>query len=198
MQVGTHDEAARSAFVAQGFREFLTIVLGALPLPEPARGAAAVRQASADDLDAMVALARVQHAHHAAPPMSLPPPAGDDAAERARQQSLLDDPRAGVWLARDGERVVGMLVLQPPGTTFSRVHLPEATVHLPDAVVVPEARGRGIGSALLAEALGWVHAIGYRHVVLHVHAANAPARRFWAAHGLRTVAHQLVRPAVTS
>ncbi len=198
VQVGAHDVAAQSAFAALGFRDLLTIALAALPVSAGTPGAAAIRQAGLDDLDAMVALARLQQAHHAAPPMSLPPPEGDDDAERARQQRLLDDPRTGVWLARDGRRVVGMLVLQPPGAIFSRLHLPEAAVHLPEAIVVPDARGRGVASALLVEALGWVHAIGYRHVALHVHAANAPARRFWAARGFRTVAHQLVRAAVTS
>jgi ribosomal protein S18 acetylase RimI-like enzyme len=198
VQVGAHDDAGHAAFAALGFRDLLTVALASLPVSAGTPGAVAIRQAGPDDLDAMIALAQLQQAHHAAPPMSLAPPAGDDDAERARQQRLLDDPRTGVWLARAGRRVVGMLVLQPPGAIFSRLHLPEAAVHLPEAIVVPDARGRGVTSALLAEALGWVHAIGYRHVALHVHAANAPARRFWVARGFRTIAHQLVRDAVTS
>jgi ribosomal protein S18 acetylase RimI-like enzyme len=195
VQVGEHDPATRAAFAALGFRDFLVVMLAALPPSGAAAAGHDIRQATGDDIDAVVALARMQQAHHAAPPMSVAP---SDADEHVRWRRVLIDPRAGVWLAHARARAVGMLVLQPPGATFSPLHLPEATVHLPDAIVAPEARGTGLGSALLAEALGWVHAIGYRHVALHVHAANAPARAFWTARGFRAVAHQLVRPGVTS
>lgn len=183
--------AADRAFDGCGLDEFLDVALAALPLRIGAGTVVAIRQADASDVDALVALARLQQAHHATPPV-------DDATERARQRRLVDDPRTGVWLAHDGDRALGMLVLAPPAASFSRLHLPAATIHLPDLIVVDDARGRGVGSALLAGALPWVHAIGYRHVALHVHAANAPARRFWATRAFRTVAHQRVRPAVTS
>ncbi len=191
IQVGVHDVAVREGLGRLGFEPFLTVALAALPIAgTPARSSVTVRQATHDDLAALVTLARAQQAHHAAPPMSLPPPRGD---ESVRQRRSLDDPRAGVWIAVDGRATLGMLVLQPPAEAFSPLHLPPATVHLPDAVVLPAARGRGVGAALVAEAFGWVHAIGYRHVALHVHAANTAAWRFWEGRGFRAVAEQRVR-----
>lgn len=167
------------------FRTWLTLSARALP-PAPAATTAAIRQATGDDLDAMIALAAVLRTHHGDP---APAP----RAARARQEALLADPRTGVWVALVDGRVVGMLVLVPPGTTVSALHLPEAAIHLPDAIVLPEARGLGIGSALVGEALGWASAIGYRHSTLHVRAGNRDAARFWAARSFRTVARRLVR-----
>jgi ribosomal protein S18 acetylase RimI-like enzyme len=193
IQVGVHDAASRDVLTHLGFEPFLMIALAALPVVgTTVPSTVTIRQATIDDLAALVMLARAQQAHHAAPPMSLPPPRGD---ESIRQRRSLDDPRTGVWIAVDGRETLGMLVLQPPAAAFSPLHLPPATIHLPDAIVLPTARGRGIGAALVAEAFGWVHAIGYRHVALHVHAANTAAWRFWEARGFRAVAEQRVRRA---
>ena len=51
--------------------------------------------------------------------------------------------------------------------------------------VVPEARGRGIGSELLAAAEADLAASGVDTVTLEVLAANDAARRFYSRHGYR-------------
>ncbi len=188
VEVAATDTDTRQVFAGAGFAEWLTLASRALPVPTAVAPDVEVRQATTGDVSALITLAAALRDHHGDPPS---PTNGG----RARQEALLADPRTGVWVAvADGE-VVGMLVLQPPGSSVSALHLPAATIHLPDAIVRPAARGRGIGGALMAEALGWAHAIGYRHCTVHVRSGNRAAARFWAARGFRAVAHRLLRPA---
>lgn len=49
--------------------------------------------------------------------------------------------------------------------------------------VAPEARGRGIGAALVGEAIGWARGRGLRRLVLDVGAHNVPARRVYERSG---------------
>jgi ribosomal protein S18 acetylase RimI-like enzyme len=185
VQVGVHDAAGTAAVAAAGFTPLLDLGVAALPLAPGGPGAPVeLRQATAADLDAVVALAAMLRADHAA--FGRP----DAAAEEARHRARLADLRTGVWLADADGVAVGMVALHPPGTLVSPMHAPADAIHLPDLVVAPAARGRGVAGALLAEALGWAQAIGYRHVTLHVHAANAGAARFWQGRGVRVVARQ--------
>jgi GNAT superfamily N-acetyltransferase len=54
---------------------------------------------------------------------------------------------------------------------------------LEDMVVAPEARGRGIGGALVDAALAQARAAGCRRVTLLTDADNADAHRFYRRHG---------------
>jgi GNAT superfamily N-acetyltransferase len=49
--------------------------------------------------------------------------------------------------------------------------------------VLPDARDRGIGTALLNDALAWLEAAGHAHSVLWVLVANDRARRFYEHRG---------------
>ena len=83
-------------------------------------------------------------------------------------------------VATDGDEIVGFTYLGPtvePDTGML------CAIH-----VDPDAQGRGIGRALMADALETLAARGWRHAVLWVLADNAHARRFyerggWAADG---------------
>jgi GNAT superfamily N-acetyltransferase len=94
---------------------------------------------------------------------------------------LLTDPMAIPLLARDGERALGHLVgrvLEPdtlrPGT---RVAV------LQSMRVVPEARGRGVGSRLVAAFFDWAKERGAVRASVTAYAANEGAQRFYARHG---------------
>jgi GNAT superfamily N-acetyltransferase len=187
IQVGTHDAIGEAAVAAAGFSPLLVLGVAALPLASGARVHADVRQAVDADLDDVVALARMLRTEHEHLGVS------DPRAERARHRARLADLRTGVWLAHEAGAPVGMVVLEPPGAVVSPMHVPAQAIHLPDLVVTPASRGRGVGAALVGEALGWAHAIGYRHVTLHVHVGNAGAERFWHALGVRVVARQWAR-----
>jgi len=90
-------------------------------------------------------------------------PADPVTLTRFRDLVLLDpnfDPD-GLRIARDGDRIVGVAYAV-------RV---EADGWIPFFFVVPEARGRGIGRALLSEALEWLRGNGVSTVTF---AAYAP------------------------
>jgi ribosomal protein S18 acetylase RimI-like enzyme len=71
------------------------------------------------------------------------------------------------------------------------LHVPETEADEPkgpravitDLFVVPEARGRGVGSALLEHGVVHAREAGAPVLRLEVMAANAAARRFYARHG---------------
>ena len=195
VQLTLADATVATAWAALGFEPFLVLAAAALPLPSPTTPPAdvRVRQATDDDLETVVQLMRALRQHHAAPPIGLPPPTAIDDRDHVDQRRMLADPRTGCWLAFLDDRAVGLLTLRPPGTAIAPLHLPPATIHVVDAVTLAAARGRGVGTVLCAEALGWAHVIGYRHAALHVHAANRTAQRFWEARRFVPIAQQRIR-----
>jgi GNAT superfamily N-acetyltransferase len=65
--------------------------------------------------------------------------------------------------------------------------------------VRPDARGRGVGDALVAAVLCWAGEHGYAHVQLWVIEGNRPARRLYERHGFAaTGQRQRVVPGDTS
>jgi ribosomal protein S18 acetylase RimI-like enzyme len=70
-----------------------------------------------------------------------------------------------------------------PGYGFVDEQTPELAI-----AVVPSARGKGVGSALLQALLGRARAAGYPAVSLSVDRANAGAIELYGRHGFRQVA----------
>lgn len=185
------DDPGASDWRRRGFREYLTLALG--PTPPPTSGCRPdVRLAGHADLDTVIDLIAGLRAQRRADAMpGVPPP--DASAERAAQLETLGDPRSGCWLATDAGRAIGLVTIRPPGVAIAPLHRPDDAVHLTDAVVHATARGRGIGAALVHEALGWTHLIGYRQCLLHWQPENVSGARFWRRLGFRSLAHHLVR-----
>ena len=90
-------------------------------------------------------------------------------------------------LADDGERAVGFVfcVLGDRG---------RKTAHITDFYVRPEARGRGIGRALLSALIDPARANGLDHVSLEVLVRNADARRLYERLGFAAVDLFMVAP----
>src|SRR4051794_13206646 len=57
--------------------------------------------------------------------------------------------------------------------------------------VAPEARGQGIGGALLDAVEGWARETGYDRIGLGVTTTNEPAIRLYAGHGYADLGQQL-------
>ncbi|TNM45147.1 GNAT family N-acetyltransferase [Nocardioides albidus] len=107
-------------------------------------------------------IAAVQVAARGAAPMPLAVHGPDEV--RAYLSARLGDSEC--WVAEDGGRVVGY-------ARFTRTWLD-------DLYVDPDSQGSGVGSALL-EVVKARHPAGFS---LWVFEQNAPARAFYAAHGL--------------
>ncbi len=122
----------------------------------------ALRPATAGDLAAVAEL----HLAVRADGVPAMPPLVHDPHEVRRHVAGWDLARHEVWLAEDDERVLGYLRLSGSW--------------LDDLYVAVPAQRRGVGSALLELAMG-LRPDGF---CLWVFASNAPARAFYAAHGL--------------
>lgn len=104
-------------------------------------------------------------------------------AQRRGLMRILASPDVGqIWVARDVDgTVLGMVNLLFTVSTA----LGATVALLEDLVVVPDARGRGIGSALLVHALAQARSCGCRRVTLLTDHDNFAAQRFYARHGFK-------------
>ena len=94
----------------------------------------------------------------------------------------LDDPAAtyaALWIAVDGDEVVGSVALRDLG---------DGAVELKRMYLRPEQRGRGLGKELLALALAWAHDHDMSVVRLDTSERMVAAQRLYEAHGFARVA----------
>lgn len=129
-----------------------------------------VRNATPSDARALIAL--VQEALRE-PEVNIPL-APDEFTftpedERERIEEL-SGPRACWLVAEDGGALVGELSLRPVSTRRALAHV--ATLGM---TVRRSARGRGVGSALLARAIEWAPTAGFSRIELDVYARNTAA-----------------------
>ncbi len=134
--------------------------------------------------------------------------AADPAAVPLRRQWYATEPWArepaalDAFLAAEGEvheRLGGhVLLVDGPGpeglAAYVRVRVAGDAGEIAEAYVVPEARGRGIGEALVVAGARAIAAAGARHILI-VAEAEGRARRLYARLGFRPVwtMHQFLR-----
>ena len=131
-----------------------------------------VRLAAHGDLDRLAALFDAYRQFYRQAP-DLPGARAFLAARIVQQQSVL-------LIAEDGEgRALGFAQLYP---SFTSVGMKPILI-LNDLFVAPEARGRGVGSALLAAAADHGRATGAARLTLKTAIENAAAQGVYAANG---------------
>jgi ribosomal protein S18 acetylase RimI-like enzyme len=130
-----------------------------------------VRRASADDGEAV---ARVMERIVADRVHSAIDRAWTGEEERAYLMSLSDREAVHVAVARSGE-VVGCQTLD----LYSRTLASTSHVAQVGTFVLPEWRGRGVGSALFEETTVFARSAGYRKIVIQVRASNPAAQAFY-------------------
>jgi GNAT superfamily N-acetyltransferase len=95
-------------------------------------------------------------------------------------ERIISDPNVGaVLVAREGNRVVGMVNLLFTVSTA----IGEKVAWLEDMVVAPQVRGMGIGSELLSHAISFARAQGCKRITLLTDSTNALGQRFYKKHG---------------
>jgi putative acetyltransferase len=97
--------------------------------------------------------------------------------ERRYLRAVRKHPDAAVFVAELDDRIVGRLSVARDPHPASR--------HVADLglMVAADARRRGIGQALLAEAADWACRVGVRKLELHVFPHNEPALRLYESFG---------------
>ena len=98
--------------------------------------------------------------------------------ERRRTRETWTDVRAYLVADAAGEAVGSLEIVRERGAATA--HVATFGMH-----VARTWRGRGVGSALLAEALRWAEAVGVRKVELCVYPDNAAALALYASFGFR-------------
>jgi GNAT superfamily N-acetyltransferase len=159
---------------------------------EPVAGAGhGVRPGRPADLDAVVELEHAFTEHlRASPSFSGRAPQTDDEL-REDWGGTWNDERFHHFVVERGRRVVGHALLYD--RTGDDLRIPASSVDLALVVTLPEIRGTGAGSALVAHVLGWAHEQGFEAVTIDWRVVNLAADRFFRARGFRPTFVRLYR-----
>lgn len=107
-----------------------------------------------------------------------------DAVEVDREQLEADGfgpvPKFHCFVAARGSQILGMALVYPRYSTWKGPAL-----HLEDLIVTEDARGIGLGTALLTEVIRYAKHIGARRVSWEVLDWNQPAIDFYKSRGAR-------------
>lgn len=84
----------------------------------------------------------------------------------------------GIWLARDGEKIVGAIVIDG-------VDAEGKGARLRWFIIDPAYQGRGLGNRLMEAAMSFCKRVGFRQVYLTTFAGLNTARHLYEKHGFR-------------
>lgn len=93
-----------------------------------------------------------------------------------------DPARERGWIAWDGEARLGSIFCVDAGQTAGE---PVAKLRL--FLLLPEARGRGLGQRLLDTCMGFAHDVGYSRMTLWTHESHRAACALYAKNGFSLV-----------
>jgi len=148
-----------------------------------------IRQATRDDLPAIVAMADDLVDYLAAGPILSHTP------RRATLESYgrwMDRRDAIFWLAEHDGLPIAYMRSEPPTPDVSFLVHDPATLSISGAWTNPEWRGRGVATMILAEILRWGDAHGYARCSVDFESANIHGSRLWLGH-FEPVTYSLLR-----
>ncbi len=110
-----------------------------------------------------------------------------ERVERQAANQILSLPEPWTWLAERDGRPVGLLVAQPPDRAgwIASATRQAPVAYLATLSVLPEERGSGVGTALVAELHRVLDAIGVAVTLLHHGQLNPLSVPFWSQMGYR-------------
>ena len=104
--------------------------------------------------------------------------------ERRNVKSVRRDPNAAVFVAESPAGIVGRISIARDGSIYSH-HVAELGL-----MVAAEERRRGIGTALMEEAIKWARGSGVTKLELHVFPHNEPAIALYRKLGFQDEGHR--------
>lgn len=107
-------------------------------------------------------------------------------------EQWLKQPANALWLAYEGEEVIGCMGLGPANPDACAIIRDEKTASIVSAYTKERARGRGIATALLDRSLEWARAEGYERCAVDFEPMNIQASRFWPRY-FEPVCYSLMR-----
>ena len=142
-----------------------------------------IRFAKTEDVPGILCLLRqVGHVHHVGRPDLF----RSDAQKYGASQviALLDQPCTPIFVAVEGEKVLGYCFCQLKSHFQDPVMTDHTSLYIDDLCVDEGCRGQHIGKALYEYILAFAKSIGCYNVTLNVWACNESAKRFYEACGL--------------
>jgi GNAT superfamily N-acetyltransferase len=184
-----HEREAQDAWVSVEFGMQTIDALRDVSPVEGARPDVEILRLAPEDIDVLTPLELALKRHLAAPPTFIPLLVEDG---RASREEWLADPNHALWIASRDGKAVGWLCLQPSKALVLPI-ADRGTVACTGAYTLPEARGRGIGSALLDHGLAWAREQGYARCSVDFETANLPGMAFWLGRGFQPVCYSFQR-----
>lgn len=145
----------------------------------PSDPSVTIRRARQDDIDALAALWEAFLQEQTSLDDRIGP--ADDALARWRNDVpvWLDDAAYHLVVAASADGLLGFVAAHrwtPPP-----IYRADAEVYLTELYVAPDARERGIGTALVQSVQAWAHALDADRIRLQVLTANDDGKAFWDA-----------------
>jgi GNAT superfamily N-acetyltransferase len=149
----------------------------------------------------MTGIARGTYAHFPAEGFAVAPEIGDPttvlariygelAPKFAKHRALHDSGALHLIADLDGSDV-GLLTIEL--TSPAPRLCPEGQPYIGQTATQPDARGRGVGHALVNKAVNWAHDHGYQWISVDFDPANPLSRPFWLGTGFSPVGYCVLR-----
>ena len=74
--------------------------------------------------------------------------------------TVFEDPKSAYWVLEENGKIIG------GGGIYPTANLPEATCELVKLYLYPEARGRGLGKAIMNKCIASAKELGYKNIYL--------------------------------
>ena len=141
------------------------------------------RPASAEDLDDLTALYRDLATEQAELRPLWPLADGLDEPVEVSFRSVLDDPRTVLLIGTINDVPVGLLWARPEPLLAQAAGEEVATIRL--IYTQPEARGVGVGEAMMAAAMATLRSAGFRYFDARVSPGHRLAKNFFESNGFK-------------
>ncbi|WP_276353094.1 GNAT family N-acetyltransferase [Cohnella caldifontis] len=194
--VPSGDEAAVDGWLRLGFayeQVHAVQTIPAVQLPEFADPAVRIRLAGPEDEPAVRKISTLIMEHQAGAPVWAPAFGEDRAKFQEGYVQLIKDPSAYFWVAAREEEILGFQAFYPPDNLDIDRMFPGSCICLGVGATVPEARGQGIGAALVKHGLDRARREGFTNCIADWRMTNVEASRFWPKQGFTPYAYRLVR-----
>lgn len=176
--VYAHDAAAMGSFFDNGFGiRTIDAIRDLSPIEAPIPDGLTLRQVEATDAEAIVPLHEGLISHLRQPPMFMPLTMTASPEMVAR---WIDEGRYRFVAAFDGDRPIAYLRWEASGETFASEH--PSMMNITGAYALPDVRGTGVATALLAWLIDWLRDHGYERCGVDFESFNYTARNFWLKH----------------
>jgi GNAT superfamily N-acetyltransferase len=173
------DHAAADTLFRLGFGMLAMDAMRDLSPPQGSSADVRITRATVDDLGSMMALSTGLVKHLQAAPVFL---LQFESPDRDKLAADLEDEALRHFLAWQDGQPVAFMKIGPATRDASTIIRDEGTASITGAYSLPDVRGQGLGTALLARCIDWAREAGYVRCGVDFEPTNVEANRFWRRH----------------